>query len=640
MHAPKHAAIICCALWLVGAARANDLPKAPLPVVYTINARLDVQQKTLAGTEILRYRNLTGRPQARFPFHLYLNAFQPAASFMQETRRDNPQFAWDNKWYGAAEVKSVIVAGVGDLTSQIRFLHPDDDNASDRTVFEINLPQAIPPGGEVEFRIAFHDRFPEIFARSGHRRDFFMGAQWFPKIGVWWKDAWNCHQYHRDTEFFSDFGTYDVTLTVPQGYVVGASGTESGSVNNPDGSRTVHYQGDAIHDFAWAASPKFRVITDRFTGSAGPIDIRLLMSPGHLGLAQRYLAALKGAMQRLDQWYGPYPYPQITVIDTPQGAGGAGDMEYPTLITASTSWWIPPGLRLPELVIAHEFGHQYWYGMVATNEFEDPWLDEGINSYVEAKVMNSLYGASTSVVNFAGATLGEAGWQRMDYLALPDTDPLVRPGWLFMNSAAYERVSYGKTATVLLTLEKLIGEETLQRALRTYFLRYRFAHPTRDDFLSTVQEVAGQDLSWYFNQAVYGTALLDYEILSVNSDRNDWAQETTARPPAAGLSSYRSIVLVHRKGDFIFPVDVVVKFSDGETVREHWDGQDRWKRYTYDRAAQVDSAELDSQPPIWLDQNTFNNSRTREANSAATLKLANYWMVLTQLFAQLVAWLV
>src|SRR5512142_2346247 len=113
------------------AAFGQGLPAGPWPVAYTIDARLDVARKTLDATEVLRYRNLTGQPQDTFPFHLYLNGFQPTASFMSEVRRNNPRFQWDDKWYGTIEIKSLTVPGVGDLTQQMQFIHPDDDNEYD-----------------------------------------------------------------------------------------------------------------------------------------------------------------------------------------------------------------------------------------------------------------------------------------------------------------------------------------------------------------------------------------------------------------------------------------------------------------------------------------------------------------------------
>jgi len=620
--------------------RAATQAAAPLServVTYQIDARLDVNSKTIDATELLTYRNLTGRPLRQFPFHLYLNAFQPKSTFIRETRRDSSAFEWKEKYFGSIEVRSFAVEGMGDLTSQLEFIQPDDGNPEDRSVFQVRLPRPVPPGQQVEFKIAFHDKLPETLARTGYKRDFFMGAQWFPKVGVWWQGAWNCHQFHRTTEFFADFGTYDVLLTVPQNYVVGASGQLVATANHPDGTKTLTFHGEDIHDFAWTADPNFRVVEDSWTGSAGTVKIRLLMSPGHLKQAPRYLQALKGTMELFDRWYGPYPYAQITVVDPPHGARSGG-MEYPALITAGTGWWVPRGLRAPEIVTEHEFGHQYWYGMVATNEFEDAWLDEGINSYTEVKIVDALYASGRSFVDLWGATAGETGLQRLFYISLPDTDPLARFAYQYMTANAYGAVTYAKTASMLLTLENVIGEDTLRRALHTYFLRYRFTHPTKEDFLKTIEEVAGQNLRWYFDQAVYGTQVLDYEVLSIRSDRVDWFLKK--RPAAKkGQTLYRSTVLVHRKGDFIFPVEVEVKFDNGEALWEHWDGRDRWVRYTYEKKAKIASVEIDPDHKVWLDRNLFNNSRTEKPNRAATRKLASCWLFLTQFAAQLLAWL-
>jgi len=613
-------------------------PLAERVVAYQIDARLDVNKKTIDATELLTYRNLTGRPLDVFPFHLYLNAFQPKSTAVREARRDDRNFQWKDKNFGSIEVRSFAVAGMGDLTRQLVFVQPDDGNPDDRTVFQVRLARPVTPGAQVQFKIAFHAQLPEGLARTGYKRDFFMVAQWFPKVGVWWKGAWNCHQFHRTTEFFADFGTYDVKLTVPQSCIVGSSGEQVASINNRDGTKTVSVHAEDIHDFAWAASPDFRVVEDTWQGSVGTVKIRLLMSPGHVKQAPRYLQALKGTLERFDRWYGPYPYNRITVVDPPHGAFGAGGMEYPTLITAGTTWWMPRGVRLPELIVEHEFGHQYWYGMVATNEFEEAWLDEGINFYAEVKVMGSLYEPAASGIDLWGATLNDAGAQRLSYLGTPDTDPLTRRAYEYMTSDAYGAVSYAKTAMVLLTLEGLIGEETLRHALQAYFLRYRFTHPTGEDFLKTVEETSGQNLRWFYDQAVYGTQVLDYAVERVNSDRVDWFEK---KPPAEkkGETLYRSTVLVRRKGDFIFPVEVKVKFDNGERVREKWDGRDRWIRYTYQKKAKIVSAEIDPDHRVWLDANLFNNSLTREPNRAATRKLSNYWLFLTQLFAQLLAWM-
>jgi hypothetical protein len=612
---------------------------SPRVVAYQIEARLDPVRKTLDATEVLTYRNLTGQPLDRFPFHLYLNGFQPQSSFVAEIRRDNPAYEWKEKYRGAITIKSFEVIGVGDFTSQLRFIQPDDGNRQDHTVAEVKLPRPVPPGDEVQFKIVFHDQFPEVLARTGYKRDFFMGGQWFPKVGVWWHGAWNCHQFHAMTEFFADFGVYDVQLTVPQNYVVGATGVEVASLNHPDGTKTVGFHAEDVHDFAWTADPNYLVVEDTWTGSAGPVKIRLFMHPGHMATTPRYLQALKGALERFDQWYGPYPYPQITVVDPPHGGLRAGGMEYPTLFTADTTWWMPLGLKFPEVAVVHEFGHQYWYGMVATNEFEEAWLDEGINTYVEVKIMRSLYG--NHAVDLWGLTGGDAGLERLDYLSSAQDDPLARVGFHYMSRGTYGAITYGKTATVLLTLEGLIGEDSLRRSLRTYFLRYRFTHPTGEDFLHTVEEVSGQNLRWFFDQAVYGTQVLDYEVLDLNSDPLDWWEAGKMGKEEPGKKDdtvYRSSVLIHRKGDFIFPVEVEVRFDNGEKVREHWDGRDRWVRFTYEKKAKLVSAEVDPDHNVWLDRDFFNNSRTVEPLPGARRKLYGYWLLFAQFLAQFLSW--
>ncbi|HTP42973.1 MAG TPA: M1 family metallopeptidase, partial [Candidatus Acidoferrum sp.] len=316
-------------------------------VAYQIDARLDAAKHTVSATETLHYKNLTGQPQKSFPFHMYLNAFQPQSTFMTEQQRDDPDLEWKPVDFGSITITRLEVTGAGDLTGQMRFIHPDDSNAGDHTVMQIELPKPIAPGADVEFKIAFEDQLPQVVARTGYLRDFFMVGQWFPKVGVWWKGAWNCHQFHADTEFFADFGTFDVKITLPQNEIVGAGGDLVSSVNNSDGTKTLVYHSEDVHDFSWSASPSFTDVEDSWTGSAGTVKIHVLMSPGNMASAPRYMQALKGTLALYDKWIGPYPYDRLTIIDPPHGGYQAGGMEYPTLITGDTAWMMPKGALLP-----------------------------------------------------------------------------------------------------------------------------------------------------------------------------------------------------------------------------------------------------------------------------------------------------
>ena len=614
-------------------------PLSQRVVAYDMDAKYNAKAHSLDATETLTYHNLTGQPLDTFPFHLYLNAFQPTSTWVREGKRESTRGQdfekWDNKNYGSAEIKSFEVVGQGDFTNQLQFIHPDDDNKDDRTVIQVHLPKPIPPDGYVQFKIKFHDQFPETLERTGWNRDFVLGGQWFPKVGVWWHGAWNCHQFHAYTEFFADFGVYDVKLTVPQYEVVGASGIEVSSVNNPDGTKTVAYHGDDIHDFAWTASPHYLIYNDTFQSSMGTVKLRIMMQPAHWNQAERHAQIAKQTMERFDRWYGPYPYKTLTIVDPDPGSQAFG-MEYPTFITAGTSWVMPEGLLLPEQVVEHEFGHQYWYGMVATNEFEDAWMDEGINQYTEAKVMDSIFGQSTSMMNLWGISAGEIDEDRLFYESVAALDPIAKNGWQYANNNSYGGITYGKTAVILLTLEGVIGEDTMRQAMHTYFLRYRFTHPTKEDFLKTIEEVSGKDLRWYFNQAVYGTQVLDYEVLKISSVPVEWYKEDLQEKK--GVTEYVNNVWIHRKEDFVMPVDVEIKFDNGDKVREHWDGNDRWVRYAYQKKAKIESVEVDPDHKIYFDRNNFNNSRTDEPNGAPARKLANYWTFIGQFFAQMLAW--
>jgi hypothetical protein len=610
-------------------------PLSQRVVAYWIDSKLDTDAKTLDGTEILEYRNPSDQPVSTIPFHLYLNAFRPQSTFAREAHQNGIDIPHPKAEQGAIDITSISAEGYGELAQSMRFTAPDDGNQDDHTVMELTLPKPLLPTQAVRFHIAFHDKFPISIARNGYKRDFIMGAQWFPKVGVLWNGAWNCHQYHEDTEFFSDFGTYNVNLTLPQRYIVGASGIQTGEEHNSDDTKTLSFRGEDIHDFAWAASPHFQVADDTFVNSLGPVKLHALILASHADQSDRYLSVLKQSMQKLDEWYGPYPYKQITLID-PEPGSEMGGMEYPTLITGDAHWWEPSWLYYGlEVTVAHEFGHQYWYGMVATNEFEEPWLDEGINSYTEGKVMAAIFGRNTSAVNARTTYASDAEARRLLYIFRPDEDPIVRQGWKFASDDSYGAIAYGKTATVLNTLEALLGEDTLRQALRTYFLRYRFTHPTGTDFVQTLIEVSGRsDLEPYLAQAVYGTEVLDYSVDSLNSGPTDWWEDNSAGGP------YHTSVMVRRNGTFVLPVKLEVGFEDGSKEQATWDGKDRWTRFSWDKPSRAVYAQVDPDENILLDVNSFNNSYTLRSDRTARLKLTNYWVVAQQLLTQWLSFLV
>jgi len=561
---------------------------------------------------------------------------------MQEERRDDPSWHWDPDMYGSIAISSIKAEIVGDLTSnkhfiameieaktmddlksKMRFISPDDGNPRDKTLMEVTIPRPVASGESITFKIAFKSSFPRVVARTGYKGDFIMGAQWFPKVGVWWKDQWNAHQFHEATEFFSDFGSYDVKLTLPDNFVVGATGIETSHLKNADGTQTISYHADDIIDFAWAADPKFVLTEDEFSGT----NIRLLMLPDHVAQTARHMDTLKRSMQLMEEWFGPYPYEQITVIDP--AAGDAGGMEYPMLITSGTNWGMPKAVRVPEAVVAHEFAHQYWYAVVANNEFEEPWLDEGLTSYSEIKLMERMFGEKGTFSEWLGAQMSARGDYWRSYIGRGERDPISRSAITMLNRDSVGVNAYFKPAVTLLTLEGMIGEERLLRGLRTFYEQYRFKHPTGRDFIATIEQSTGSDFKWFFDQAIDGTESMDYAIAGKSFEIEQPKNEPL----------YKTEVTVERKGDFVFPVTVEIAFDNGEKIRETWDGKDRWKRFTYERSSKFVSAEIDPGHNVWLDQSRFNNSDLAKPDKRATRKLTAYWILAVQSLQQVIGWL-
>jgi hypothetical protein len=179
----------------------------------------------------------------------------------------------------------------------------------------------------------------------------------------------------------------------------------------------------------------------------------------------------------------------------------------------------------------------------------------------------------------------------------------------------------------------------MAKAMHVYFMKYRFTHPTKEDFLKTIEEVSGRDLRWYFNQAIYGTPVMDYKVLRIDSLPVNWYEQKKNAGKDDKDTVYRSYVWLQRKEDFAMPVDVEIKFENGEKIREHWDGAGRWTRLgPYEKKTKIASAEIDPDHKVEIDRNDFNNSYTAEANGKPARKVANYWLFVTQWLSQALAW--
>ncbi|HUR33264.1 MAG TPA: M1 family metallopeptidase, partial [Vicinamibacterales bacterium] len=474
---------------------------------------------------------------------------------------------------------------------------------------------------------------------------FYFLGQWFPKIGVLEEAGWNCHQFHATTEFFSDFGIYDVQLTVPAGWIVGATGVEQGRRDAGNGRTTHRYYAADVHDFAWTTSPDYVERTETFTHpTLPPVVMRLLLQPEHVSQADRHFAATRATLRHYGDWFGPYPYPQLTIVD-PAWQSGADGMEYPTLITAGTRWLAPIAQGEPEGVTIHEAGHQFWYGVVANNEFEHAWMDEGVNTYATSRTLaqsaTPLFFAKRYFGDFLPWTLRAAplhlpedGSGLAAYAAMPHGDTPATPSYRYWPETA-GLVTYSKTGLWLATLERLVGWDTMQRIMSTFYSRFAFRHPKPEDFFAVVNEISGRDFTWFFDRVYRSSVAFDYAVDVFTSRRRvvngpDRARDTLR--PLDDSTAFHTQVVVRRLEDGTFPVDVRVRFENGGDVRWRWDGESRWKAFETDTSSRAVSVQVDPERVLLLDRNYTNNSATltADASGRAARKWSLTWLVWLQ----------
>lgn len=555
-------------------------PGAPDVADYNISVRLDPQTHQITGKETIKYHNTANKPIPDLEFHLYLNAFKDKNTiFMRESGgqlRGDPFTPEHNGWIN---VTSLQIQGGRALSLDLQ---------QDGTLARAALPQPILPGQAVALDVTFNAQLPQVFARTGWALDdrgdpFFLAGQWFPKLGVWTDAGWKADPFHGNAEFFADFGSYDVALTLPAGYVSGATGLPGDTKKNADGTQTIPYSARGVIDFAWVASPNLKSTTRK----VGSTEVVYLYLPEHEWSIERCLGSAVDALQHFSQWYGPYPYTRLTVVDVPEAGPGVGGMEYPTFVTAGASQSdqrepASPWQDTLRITTVHEVAHQWFQSMVATNEGEEPWLDEGFADYSTMRLFIAEYGLTfdDAANNFEPGFL--AG-RRRRYLRLPSV-PMDGKSWDFTLDE-YVTAAYAKPDLSLLTLERELGEETMLKIMRTYFERYRFTHPTTADFQKVATEVSGQTLGWFFDGLVYHGQTLNYIAKSIQGET----------------------ITVDRTGNLVIPVDIQATFADGSTQSVRWDGSGSEKSFTFQKTSPVRSFEIDPDHKLMIELNWSDN---------------------------------
>jgi len=380
-----------------------------------------------------------------------------------------------------------------------------------------------------------------------------------------------------------------------QELVLGASGCQLSEVNNGNGTKSIRYVAEDVIDFAWCVSPELEEYIDQWDD----VQIKLLIPRDHCGMADRYMIAIKHALQYFNDHFGKYPYPGITLMDPPFHSLRNGFMEYPTFATAGTVYGMPRWFRGSESLAIHEFSHQFFMGVLASNEKEEAWLDEGFVTYYEDRVMESLFSKHTSQIDVLGFKYGNSELSREEYVSIRNHNntAIARPGWELTGN--YKGIVYAKTASMLKTIEHYIGREQMDEMMRGYFDQYKFTHPRRADFIGIVDDFLTEHVTVekkeeylkFINQCLDGSDTADYLVTNVDGKSVD----------------------LQRNGDLHLPVVVEAVLANQDTVRQIWQRAVSTLQLEYEE--DIVSVEIDPDGQFVMDLNVNNNSYTMTKNS-------------------------
>jgi hypothetical protein len=586
-------------------------------ITYTLSAKLDPAEKKVIAKERIQWKNKGNVPVKELRMYMYMNSFKNMNSTFLKGSNGNI-FGSDitnrkaNEW-GYINISNVMQ---GSKKLSTEYIQPDDGNIDDQSVIKIKLDQPIKPGETADITMDFVSKLPKFIARSGYSRDdFYAFLHWFPQLGVYEKNKdnkwdWNCHQFFRQTEFFADFSTFNVSLDLPSSIKLAHTGCIT-SIEEKGASKIWSITAHDVIDFAWVAYPHFMTYSDNWKG----VDIKILYPPEHQASVYGYIRGLKNSLEFFEKRIGKYPYPSITLMDPPMHGLGSGFMEYPMMITSASFHWIPNGIRTVESLGIHEFSHQYFMGIVASNEKEEAWLDEGFVTFFEDEIMDHYHGNKTSIFDLWGFRSGNHEQSRLEYTNLKDAHPgiIARPGW-DQKQESRKGIIYSKTSLILQTLKCMVGEEEFYKALRKYYESNKYAHPKEKEFIGVVKESLGDNLSngmnldKYFYQALHTEDWCDYYIDTIGGR-----------------------YIVKNFGTFYFPIDVAIKYQDGSTSTLSYNTMDSIE-LKVDLSKKIYSIDIDPKRKIRFDKNYNNNSilLVKETNPSANfaMKSATVWQFL------------
>ena len=516
------------------AAKVATGPYFQQEVKYSIDVKLDDRAHMLRGREELAYTNNSPQALSFIWFHLWPNAYRDnKTAFAEEEKRHNSRKYLLSKAADRGFIDSLAFK----VNGQDAKLEYDPQNPD---MAKLLLPTPLAAGATATIATPFRVKVPGSFSRLGHVGQSYQISQWYPKPAVLDRRGWHPMPYLSQGEFYSEFGSFDVTITLPTNYTVGATG----DLQNPDEaarlaelakataekktakdfgtdmtfpasaatSKTLRYKQDRVHDFAWFADKRFHVLQDTVKLASGRVVNSMVMFTNKE--PEKWIKGLQDvndALHYYSQWVGDYPYASATAVDGALVAGGG--MEYP-MVTVTQ-----PG------AIVHEVGHNWFYGILGSNERDFPWMDEGVNTYEQTRVeartdpnagmMASLANAKPiakvlGLENLPASALGHVPEQALASRGL--YQPVQGPTSAAYTQANYVATVYGKTGSLLAYLAAYLGQDKFDQAMRLYYTRWQFRHPYPEDMQAVFEESTSQKLGWFFKDMLTTTQQYDADL--------------------------------------------------------------------------------------------------------------------------------
>ncbi|HRI00654.1 MAG TPA: M1 family metallopeptidase [Saprospiraceae bacterium] len=517
-------------------------------VNYDIQVKLNDQNGTLEGTISIDYTNNSPQILDKIGFHLWPNAYKnKSTDFAKQKRMHRSTKFQDAKPEQLGYIKDLHFTCNGhELKMELLKNQPD--------MAWVYLDYALLPGKTIQINTPFTVKIPYTFSRLGHVDETFQISQWYPKPAVFDHKGWHLMPYLDQGEFYSEFGNFNVKISVPKNYIVAATGvlqeeseklflekiiqkTQESIASNKNlypttetsstEYKTISYIAENVHDFAWFANKSFYVLKDSVTLESGKTveTWAFFEKTGIWDMATQYI---NNTIKFYSKHVGEYPWPQATAVESAISAGGG--MEYPMITVLGSC----SSDQVLDMLIAHEVGHNWFYGILATNERDHPYMDEGINSYYEARYSKQYYGKKPSVIpQNLEKWIGKFNQNYFLNQLLGRTFLDQHPD---QHSNHFSPINYGtdvylRAPSMFDYLEQFLGTKKFDQAMKSYYQNWKFKHPYPEDLRSVLEKETETNLSWLFDGYLTSDKKSDYSIKNINQKTHEVILKNTADIP-------------------------------------------------------------------------------------------------------------